>query len=216
MSDQDVQITNLAHAYRVLDVPHDASPRAIKAAYRRLVKRWHPDRYSPGSEEQVDATLMTRLLNAAYARIEGAPLQAGFATPFSTPRNAPAGSRTSQNPSQPRPVHDAHPHDREHNEYSVRDNKDVNEAFYRILSENRKAQHSKWDDVSFERIRYAIDFIMGALAGGFLGDGVAHLAASRPSTAGITMRVVLGAIICAPLAGRFGFPSTRRYGFRRW
>jgi hypothetical protein len=37
------EIANLAHAYRVLDVPWDASPRAIKASYRKLVKRWHPD-----------------------------------------------------------------------------------------------------------------------------------------------------------------------------
>ncbi|MFZ3332329.1 MAG: DnaJ domain-containing protein [Candidatus Acidiferrales bacterium] len=50
MPPQAAEIENLAHAYRVLDVPWDASPRAIKASYRKLVKRWHPDRYPPGTE----------------------------------------------------------------------------------------------------------------------------------------------------------------------
>jgi curved DNA-binding protein CbpA len=78
------EIENLAHAYRVLDVPQDASARTIKTSYRKLVKRWHPDRYKPGSDEHREATQMTSLLNAAYARIQDAPLRPGYATPFST------------------------------------------------------------------------------------------------------------------------------------
>jgi len=38
MMQHDAEIVNLAHAYSVLDVAWDASPRAIKESYRRLVK----------------------------------------------------------------------------------------------------------------------------------------------------------------------------------
>jgi curved DNA-binding protein CbpA len=69
MPARDNEIQNLAHAYLVLDVPHNSSQRAIKSAYRKLVKRWHPDHYRPGSEEHTEATQMTTLINAAYAKI---------------------------------------------------------------------------------------------------------------------------------------------------
>src|SRR5215831_8766414 len=61
-------------AYRVLDVPASASPQAIKAAHRKLIKRWHPDRYVAGTREQADATRMTELINHAYSSVRAAPL----------------------------------------------------------------------------------------------------------------------------------------------
>ncbi len=41
------QLDELAHAYEVLDVPVIASAGSIKQAYRKLVKRWHPDAHKP-------------------------------------------------------------------------------------------------------------------------------------------------------------------------
>lgn len=101
MAQHGGEIANLAHAYRVLDVPWDASPRAIKASYRKLVKRWHPDRYRPGTEPHTQSTLMTRLLNESYARIEDAPLRNGTATPFSggTSPRAERSASTEPDPS---------------------------------------------------------------------------------------------------------------------
>jgi hypothetical protein len=209
MLEQDIQITNLAHAYRVLDVPHDASPRAIKAAYRQLVKRWHPDRYKPGSAEQADATLMTRLLNAAYARIEDAPLQAGHATPFSAPRSATTGSQPSPIP---HPPHSDHPQDGIHTEYGVHENKEINEAFYRILAQNRKAKHSVWDDVSWGRVEHVVDSILGGVCGAILGAGMAQMTPDAPpTTIGIVLRAVLGAFIGGGISRYFGFPKRLRY-----
>jgi curved DNA-binding protein CbpA len=92
MVQRDGEVVNLAHAYRVLDVPWDASPRAIKENYRKLVKRWHPDRQPGHSEGRSDATLMTRLLNEAYARTQDAPLRKGFAAPYSGGRASHSGS----------------------------------------------------------------------------------------------------------------------------
>ncbi|HEX4844624.1 MAG TPA: DnaJ domain-containing protein [Geothrix sp.] len=38
--------------FEVLEIPPDASPEDIKAAYHRLAKQWHPDRFSgPGKAE---------------------------------------------------------------------------------------------------------------------------------------------------------------------
>jgi curved DNA-binding protein CbpA len=85
MPPREGEVENLAHAYRVLNVAWDAPPAAIKASYRKLVKRWHPDRHSPGTPAHAESTLMTSLLNESYARIADAPLRAGRATPFSSP-----------------------------------------------------------------------------------------------------------------------------------
>jgi curved DNA-binding protein CbpA len=68
------QVAEWKHAYQILDVPPSASADSIKLAYRRLVKRWHPDHYASGTQEYAEATQMTKLINGAYSAIENAPL----------------------------------------------------------------------------------------------------------------------------------------------
>jgi len=41
--------------FNVLEIPPDASPEDIKAAYHRLAKRWHPDRYSGAEKEEAES-----------------------------------------------------------------------------------------------------------------------------------------------------------------
>lgn len=48
--------------YDTLQVPRDASPEVIKAAYRQLMRRHHPDR-NPGCEE---ALRLSKRVNSAY------------------------------------------------------------------------------------------------------------------------------------------------------
>jgi len=69
------QIEDLKHAYRVFDLPLSASPSSIKGAYRKLLKRWHPDLYPLGDPAQTEATQMTKLINEAYMAIKSAPLR---------------------------------------------------------------------------------------------------------------------------------------------
>ncbi len=64
MAPHDGEIANLAHAYRVLDVPWDASPRAIKASYRKLVA-WRNE-YIPHDPQQ-DAAEFYRVVERARA-----------------------------------------------------------------------------------------------------------------------------------------------------
>lgn len=75
----EVPIT-VERAYRVLNVAPDASALTIKQAYRKLVKRWHPDLQQPGTRAHAESTEMGRILNEAYALIQHAPLRYQKAT----------------------------------------------------------------------------------------------------------------------------------------
>ena len=52
--------------YQILGVGPSASAREVKSAYRRLVKRYHPDLFSTSSAK-ADATEKLRQINEAYA-----------------------------------------------------------------------------------------------------------------------------------------------------
>jgi hypothetical protein len=163
MLPQAAEIENLAHDYRVLDVPWDPSPRAIKASYRKLVKRWHPDRYPPATESHAESTLMTRLLNDAFARIENAPLRNGTATPFSHPAAAATPPRNA--PSAPNAGAEADPSGSSRNEYIPRDPQQDAADFYRIMERARVA--GARDDAArpFDWFGFIVRFILGALFG---------------------------------------------------
>jgi curved DNA-binding protein CbpA len=59
---------NLMNPFNVLEVPPDASPEDIKAAYHRLAKRWHPDRYT--GDEKVEAEARFRELAEAFSTLK--------------------------------------------------------------------------------------------------------------------------------------------------
>ena len=66
----------LLDCYRSLGLPSDASPNIIKARYRQLALRWHPDRFGDRPDEREHAEEKMKALNAAYRRIKDAPLRA--------------------------------------------------------------------------------------------------------------------------------------------
>src|SRR5882757_8717630 len=69
------QLAEWKAAYRLLDVPPSATSNDIRKGQRRLLKRWHPDFFAAGTDEQTEATRMTQFINEAYAKIENAPLR---------------------------------------------------------------------------------------------------------------------------------------------
>src|SRR5579859_2124591 len=75
MTTEDQAIEKLKKAYRVLGVPEVASALTIKSSYRKLIKRWHPDRPATSAATSAEATMMTKLINEAYSLIENAPLR---------------------------------------------------------------------------------------------------------------------------------------------
>jgi curved DNA-binding protein CbpA len=87
MAIDEQPIERLKKAYRVLDVPQTASALAIKSNYRKLIKRWHPDKPATSAATTEEATMMTKLINEAYSLIENAPLRyyAGNASANATP-----------------------------------------------------------------------------------------------------------------------------------
>ena len=62
-------------AYRLLDVPVDASAGTVRSAYLRAVRLWHPDRFSGDPALEHRATARMSALNGAYALIADAPLR---------------------------------------------------------------------------------------------------------------------------------------------
>jgi tetratricopeptide (TPR) repeat protein len=54
--------------FNILEIPPDASPEDIKAAYHRLAKRWHPDRYT--GDEKVEAEAKFRELAEAFSTLK--------------------------------------------------------------------------------------------------------------------------------------------------
>jgi curved DNA-binding protein CbpA len=75
MPGDEQPMEKLKKAYRVLDVPATASALAIKSNYRKLIKRWHPDRPATSAATAAEAMTMTKLINEAYGLIENAPLR---------------------------------------------------------------------------------------------------------------------------------------------
>lgn len=71
----DSGIDGLRRAYQLLGIPYSASERSIKQAYRRMTKRWHPDRYTSGTPAHAEATQMMKRINEAYSQIANAPLR---------------------------------------------------------------------------------------------------------------------------------------------
>ncbi len=56
---------SILNPYAVLGVSEDADPDTIKAAYHRLVKRWHPDQFTDAAEQETAQAHLVEL-NLAY------------------------------------------------------------------------------------------------------------------------------------------------------
>jgi len=63
---------DLVRACAELGVTPSASLREAKRAYRKLVKRWHPDRYANDPQAQAEATLRLQRITEAFSVIQHA------------------------------------------------------------------------------------------------------------------------------------------------
>jgi DnaJ-domain-containing protein 1 len=62
----------LARYYGQLELPYGADLAQVKRAYRRLMRRYHPDRHSVDAQKQKIATELTQALTHAYHQLESA------------------------------------------------------------------------------------------------------------------------------------------------
>ncbi|PWZ32292.1 DnaJ subfamily B member 13 [Zea mays] len=50
--------------HKILNIPKDTSPHEIRAAYKNLVKKWHPDKHPPSSRPEAEARF--KAISEAY------------------------------------------------------------------------------------------------------------------------------------------------------
>ncbi|MBI5482586.1 MAG: J domain-containing protein [Deltaproteobacteria bacterium] len=62
----------LAELYQQLEVPIGADLTEVKASYRRLMRKYHPDRYPNDPQRAATATELTQRLAQAYRELEAA------------------------------------------------------------------------------------------------------------------------------------------------
>ena len=63
---------SLAEYYAQLEVPVGADFSEVRAAYRRLMRKYHPDRFENDPSKAATATELTKKLSHAYREIEKA------------------------------------------------------------------------------------------------------------------------------------------------
>ena len=61
---------DLTTSYKILGLAQKADERAAKRAYKRQVRRWHPDQFPDGSSVKAAAEEQLKQINIAYARVK--------------------------------------------------------------------------------------------------------------------------------------------------
>jgi DnaJ-class molecular chaperone len=80
----------LARAFATLDLPPDSSAGDAHRQYRRLAKRWHPDRHAGDPAAEAEASQRMRQINMAFALVRPAlRRKAAGPIPRQTPRSSP-------------------------------------------------------------------------------------------------------------------------------
>lgn len=60
----------LARYYANLEVPYGSDLATVERAWKRLLRRYHPDRHATDQERQVIANDLVKELNRAYAELK--------------------------------------------------------------------------------------------------------------------------------------------------
>jgi DnaJ-class molecular chaperone len=60
----------LAKYYKVLDLPYGAEFDQVKASYRKLMRRYHPDLHTQSPQKAKAATELTMQVTEAYNELE--------------------------------------------------------------------------------------------------------------------------------------------------
>jgi curved DNA-binding protein CbpA len=82
--------------YKVLGLERGASEEEVKAAYRKLAKKYHPD-LNPGNEE---AARKMNEVNAAYDQIKNPPAQGAYGSTYNGGYNAGYGNQNGSEQNQ--------------------------------------------------------------------------------------------------------------------
>jgi hypothetical protein len=80
--------------YEVLEISPGASPEEIKAAYHRMAKQWHPDRFT--GDAKADAERRFRMLAEAFNMLKDVARREEPPPPPKAPEAAPAAPQPQQ------------------------------------------------------------------------------------------------------------------------
>lgn len=64
------RLEDILKCYQTLGLAPGAGPKAVKKAYRDLVKRWHPDRFQPEAQKRPEAEEKIKEINLAFEKIQ--------------------------------------------------------------------------------------------------------------------------------------------------
>ncbi len=62
---------DICSAYNMLNLSPEASPEQVRNAYRKLVRRWHPDQFANQADKRRHAEETLKEINLAYAMVKG-------------------------------------------------------------------------------------------------------------------------------------------------
>jgi DnaJ-like protein len=96
-----------ARAYAILGLEKGCAPHHLKATYRRLVKRWHPDRFAADPAGQAEASARLREINGAFRIVAedlGAIRTGGRVAPPATAESHPRPAERSPERAPGRPL----------------------------------------------------------------------------------------------------------------
>jgi len=95
-------VDEIRESYRSLELEEDASPEAVKDAYRALVKVWHPDRFGDDEKLRRRADEKLKQINQAYELLKNRrPSSRRRSEPRAT-RPAQSGDTEPRRPEKPR------------------------------------------------------------------------------------------------------------------
>ena len=92
---------DIVQCYAVLGIKPNATPEAIKKAYRNLAKVWHPDRYTDNLQLKAKAEIEIKKVNQAYAAIKAHLADASKQVTLKNNLNHDPRSPVSRKPSSP-------------------------------------------------------------------------------------------------------------------
>jgi len=61
---------NYTDCYRILSLAPDCSRDDLRKSYKRLIQKWHPDRFTDGSKEKSAADDKIKIINIAYNQLQ--------------------------------------------------------------------------------------------------------------------------------------------------
>lgn len=66
---EEERMVKLAQDYRNIEAEIGSGPEEVKKAYKRVLMKYHPDRFAQDPAKQATATQITARLNESYSRI---------------------------------------------------------------------------------------------------------------------------------------------------